>query len=180
MTQSNDVKASEYVLGMLTPQERSRIESEARADPELAERIAWWTNNFQSLSAGIDEVTPPADLLDNIEKRIDRQDNAGVGASLTIRTSEGTWLEIAPGVRKKHLYFDAGSDSEAYLIEMDPGADFPDHDHAGTEDCMVISGDFSIGTLKLNAGDFHAAFRSSTHAESHSENGCLLFIKAAA
>lgn len=180
MTDSNDIRASEYALGMLSERERMQIEDLADKDEDLAKRIAWWMNCFAPLSADFAEISPPGNLLDQIEKQLDRQDNAGGGGSVTIRECEGRWIEIAPGARKKHLYYDDKSGSEAFLIELAPGATLSEHAHEGTEDCLVISGDFSIGDLKLKAGDFHAAFAASKHAPCRSEAGCRLFIKAAA
>ena len=180
MTDSNEILASDYALGMLTKGERMSVEQSAAGDIALAARIAWWVNCFSPLSNSGEEVAPPEDLLEKIEEQLNRQDDAGGGGSVTIRDTEGRWIEIAPGARKKHLYYDDRSRSEAFLIELDPGAALPEHDHDGTEDCLVISGDFSIGDLNLKAGDFHAAFIASRHAPCRSESGCRLFIKAAA
>lgn len=157
-----------------------QVDELAAKDPDLAHRIAWWINCLSPLFTDSEENSPPEDLLERIEVRLDRQDAAGGGGSVTVRNTEGRWIEIAPGARKKHLYYDENSRSEAFLIELDPGATLPEHDHDGTEDCLVISGDFSIGNLKLTAGDFHAAFVASRHAPCRSNNGCRLFIKAAA
>ncbi len=180
LKKSNDIRASEYALGMLSHGERTLVEEDAARDPELAARIAWWTDCFSPLSAANDEIDPPGYLFDRIEQLLDRQAAAGGGGSVTVRESEGQWIEIAPGARKKHLYYDDKSCSEAFLIDLDPGAHLPEHGHDGTEDCLVLSGDFSIGDLKLKAGDFHAAFLASRHAACRSDTGCRLFIKAAA
>ena len=178
MTKSIDIQASEYALGILTEGERMRIETLAAQDPILAERIAWWTKCFSPLSTQSEEIAPPDDLLARIEERLDRQDDAGFGGSVTVREPEGDWIEIAPGARRKHLYYDDMAQAEAFLIELDAGANLPEHNHKGTEDCLVISGDFLIGDLQLNAGDFHAAYVASQHCLCRSEQGCRLFIKA--
>lgn len=180
MTNPIDIRASEYALGLLTEGERVRIEEEATRDAGLAERIAWWIHCLSPLTDFGEEVEPPANLLDQIEDQLDRQRAAGGGASVTVRDTEGRWIEIAPGARKKHLYYDDKSRSAAFLIDLDPGATLPGHAHEGTEDCLVISGDFTIGELKLKAGDFHAAFLASQHAPCRTDKGCRLFIKAAA
>lgn len=180
LTESNDIRASEYALGMLSEAERASVEDLATQDPALAKQIAWWTDCFSPLSTAGEEISPPDDLFAQIEQRLDRQDAAGGGNSVTIREAEGQWIDIAPGVRKKHLYFDEKSRAAAFLIDLDPGASLSEHNHNGTEDCLVISGDFSIGELQLNAGDFHAAFIASRHAPCRTDNGCRLFIKSAA
>ena len=180
MTQSNDIAASEYVLGMLSQSERTRVEERIPQDPNLAARIAWWSDCFLPLSTAGAESPPPDSLFAQIEGHLDRESDAGGGGSVTIRDEEGQWFEISPGARKKHLYYDERSRSEAYLLELAPGCQLSQHEHDGTEDCLVLSGDFSIGDLRLKAGDFHAAFIASIHAPIRSEMGCRLFIKAAA
>lgn len=180
MNKSKDLLASEFALGLLSEGERLRVEEKASHDAELAERIWWWIECFAPLTASSAEIKPPAALFESIEQRIDRQEAAGGDGSVTVRQNEGRWLEIAPGARRKHLYYDQRSGSEAFLIDLDPGATLPEHDHDGTEDCMVIAGEFIIGDLRLKAGDFHAAFADSHHAPCRSESGCRLFVKAAA
>ena len=50
----NTVRAGEYVLGVLSPDERVAVERDAAADPDLAAEIAFWNERF----------TP---LIDNVE-----------------------------------------------------------------------------------------------------------------
>ncbi|MEO1251316.1 MAG: cupin domain-containing protein [Pseudomonadota bacterium] len=180
MNEAEAALASEYALGLLSQGERLEVEARIERDSAFADHVEWWIRCFAPLSSASREVKPPADLFDRIDEQIERQVAAGGGRSATIRASEGRWIEIAPGARKKTLYYDEQSQSEAFLIELEAGASLPQHDHDGTEDCLVISGDFSIGDLKLSAGDFHAAFAASRHAPCRSEEGCQLFIKAAA
>lgn len=180
MSDWQEIFASEYALGISSDADIARAEALMAQDEKFADLVAWWIDCFSPLLGACDEIDPPSDLFAKIEKQIDRQTAMGGGASVTVRESEGRWVEIAPGARRKHLYFDKKSCSEAFLIELDAGATLPAHDHNDTEDCLVIAGDFAIGDLRLTAGDFHAAFSASRHAPCRSENGCRLFIKAAA
>lgn len=172
--------AASYALGILSQVDRSQVEEQMKKDAAFAQAVGEWVYRFAPLLSESDAVEPPADVFAKIEEAIARQTASGAHASVTIRADEGRWIKIAPGARKKFLYFDEQARSEAFLIELDAGASLPDHDHNATEDCLVMSGDFIIGDLKLKAGDFHAAFTASRHAPCRSQTGCRLFIKAAA
>ena len=172
--------AANYALGALSSEENARLEAEMASNPVLAQLASEWVDRFAPLYADSEEVDPPAELFKRIETALDRQAASGSENSVTIREDEGDWTDIAPGVRKKILYLDAHASKQAYLLDFDAGAEMPEHDHHATEDCLILSGDFRIGDLHLTAGDFHAAFAHSQHAPCKSENGCRLFIKAAA
>lgn len=179
-TRDIEETAANYALGALSSEDAARIEADLASNPVLARLIEEWIVRFAPLAGDSKNINPPPGLLARIETALDRQAASGSENSVTIREEEGAWIAIAQGVRKKILYLDAKAVKEAYLLDFDAGAGLPEHDHHATEDCLVLSGDFWIGDLKLTAGDFHAAFANSQHAPCRSENGCRLFIKAAA
>ena len=95
--------------------------------------------------------------------------------SVTVRAAEGRWTTVAPGVRSKKLNKDARRVS--FLLEFEPLAMLPAHDHEGGEDSFVIRGSCRIGALALETGDFHHADARSHHGDIiASEEGCLLLI----
>ncbi|NOX83508.1 MAG: hypothetical protein GXP06_11090 [Alphaproteobacteria bacterium] len=172
--------AANYSLGALSGEEHARVEAEIASNPAMAQLVMEWQDRFAPLFDSTEEVTPPAHVLERLDAALDRQAASGSRNSVTIRDNEGSWIAIAPGIRKKILYLDEAVRKEAYLLDFDAGASLPEHNHHATEDCLVISGDFRIGDLQLKAGDFHAAFAASQHLTCRSEHGCRLFIKAAA
>ncbi len=177
MTSALEILASDYALDILSDADRQRAETRMSEDEAFAEQVAWWTNRFAPLLDQNEGETPPADLFAAIEERLNRQTASGSRASTTVRDKEGRWIVISPGVRRKHLFHDDADGVEAFLLELDPGASLPEHDHPGPEDCLVLSGDFIIGDLRLTAGDYHAAPANSGHACCRSESGCRLFIR---
>jgi anti-sigma factor ChrR (cupin superfamily) len=60
------------------------------------------------------------------------------------------------------------------LGKLDAGARYPAHRHDGPEQIYILSGDLSIGDVKLNAGDFHSAAPGSAHGVNSSEQGCVI------
>lgn len=93
--------------------------------------------------------------------------------SITIRADEGTWKTVAPGARTKALR------GGAFLLEIDPHAVLPAHDHVDDEDMFVMRGSCHVGALSLNAGDYHHAKAGAHHGDVvASAHGCQLLIYA--
>ncbi|MFL5101028.1 MAG: cupin domain-containing protein, partial [Xanthobacteraceae bacterium] len=67
-----------------------------------------------------------------------------------------------------------------YLIRGQPGARLPSHEHDDDEEIYVLSGDLTMGTLTLRAGDFHLARRGVQHPTATTAAGCMLLVSAAA
>jgi anti-sigma factor ChrR (cupin superfamily) len=130
----------------------------------------------------IEPIAPPAVVRTRVLAAVrSRQqfDESVPGAheSLTVRQGDGRWTSVAPGARTKRLNKDARRGTTTFLLELEPLAMVPAHDHDGGEDSYVIRGSCRIGALALNAGDFHHAEASSHHGDIvASEEGCLLLI----
>ena len=99
----------------------------------------------------------------------------GSHESRTVRADEGKWSTIAPGARMKMLSKEAGR--MTFLIDLDPFATVPGHDHEGGEDSYVVRGSCCIGALGLETGDFHHADATAHHGDVvASADGCLLLL----
>lgn len=81
-----------------------------------------------------------------------------------------------PGITRLPLSHDRASGHDVYLIRFAPGAKSLPHEHAGTEEFLVLEGDLvdSDGTV-LKAGDFVHYEAGSKH-HSVSPDGCLLLV----
>lgn len=99
----------------------------------------------------------------------------GAHESRTVRADEGKWAPLAPGARMKMLSKEAAR--MTFLVDLDPGATVPEHDHDGGEDSYVVRGSCHIGALSLNAGDFHHVESTAHHGDVvASDEGCLLLL----
>jgi quercetin dioxygenase-like cupin family protein len=174
------VRAGEYVLGVLSPDERVAVERDAASDPELAAEIAFWSEQFMPLLDAV-EVEPPAGLFDRIRAGISSQalpaqDLAG---TVTVRAAEGAWVRLGRGIDRKILHR-APSGRLTYLVRGQPGARLPAHQHDDDEEIYVLEGDLTLGPLTLRAGDYHLAPRGFHHPTATTAGGCLLLVNAAA
>ena len=92
------------------------------------------------------------------------------------------WMDTFPGVRFKPLSVDPKRDVAMVLVEIAPGARFPDHPHSDTsEEFLILSGDLRSGGRRLIAGDYFYAAVGTEHTDVSSEGGCtaLLSLRAA-
>lgn len=141
-----------------------------REDLELLDRIA---------AEAIEPVAPPAFVRSRVLAAIKPLDESVPGSheSVTVRAEEGKWTSVAPGARLKKLNKDAARGTMTCLLELEPHALVPAHDHDGGEDSYVIRGSCRIGSLALNVGDYHHADAESHHGDIvASADGCLLLI----
>src|SRR5262249_34581942 len=177
MNDDKTVRAGEYVLGVLRPEERHAVERAAAADPDLADEIAFWNEQLMPLVDAV-EVEPPPELFERIKSALHAPAQHLPG-TLTVRAEEGRWEAVATGIERKIL-FTAPSGRVTYLIRGQKGARLAGHDHSDDEEIYVLEGDLTIGSLRLRAGDYHLARRGARHPAATTADGCLLLITAAA
>jgi anti-sigma factor ChrR (cupin superfamily) len=171
MTDRKTERAAEYVLGVLSAEERAAVAREAEHDTALADALASWNTGLAPLLEAR-EVDPPGDMFDRITARIATR-NEG---ARTIRADEGKWETVVPGVERKVLRIDRARNRATFLVRAAPGAKFPAHVHEDDEEAYVISGDLTFEHLTLHAGDFHIARRGMPHPAAVSVGGCMLLI----
>lgn len=86
-----------------------------------------------------------------------------------------------PGLRFKTLSVDEARDVVMVLIEMQPGAKFPDHvHHDGGDEGIVISGDVITGGRLMRAGDYYYAAEGTTQNDTVSPSGCTALVSLTA
>jgi quercetin dioxygenase-like cupin family protein len=179
MTQQD--RAADYVMGMLSAEERTKIERDAAADPALAAEIARLNEEFSPLLLDAPEVEPPADLFARIKAAIARDRTAiEIPGSRTVRAGEGKWELICPGIERKMLWHDRDKKRITFLIRAQPGSEFPAHAHDDDEEAYVLSGDLIFDDLVLSAGDYHLARPGVHHPVGRTKGGCMLLVTAAA
>lgn len=77
MSDEDDLLAGEIALGLLDGPEREAAVGRLGNDAALAERVDWWRERFEPLSAG-DSVEPSEGLWQRIEAMLPGNDNAAV------------------------------------------------------------------------------------------------------
>lgn len=87
------------------------------------------------------------------------------------------WVVLPfPGVRVKQLSADPKRDVLQLLIEIAPGARFPDHVHTVGDEGIVLSGDVVTGGRLMRAGDYYFAGPGTKHTDIVSPNGCTALV----
>lgn len=122
--------------------------------------------------AAIDAVEPPAEVKARVMQAVRKRPSA----VRIVREDEGTWREVAPGVRTKKLYGDRARNTVTLLFVMDAGARFPAHEHRGAEESFVVRGSCRIGPFALAAGDYHRAEAGSEHGTIETDEGCTILL----
>lgn len=87
------------------------------------------------------------------------------------------WQPWGTGLQIKVLHEADGVMS--YLVRLAAGASLPPHHHPIDEECVVLEGAVSIGTLHVGAGGYHRGRRSLPHDALRSDEGALIFLRGA-
>src|SRR5689334_8963122 len=116
---SNKDRAADYVMGVLTDEERAAVERDASADPALAAEISRINEELAPLLLDAPEVEPPPYLFDRIKEKIAAA-APGPVHSRTVRAAEGTWERVCPGIERKLLWHDRERKRITFLIRAQP------------------------------------------------------------
>lgn len=193
--------ASLYVAGALTAAERQAVETRiAAGDVSLRDAITALGATAEYLINQIEPLSPVEDVRANLVSEITGAPQAGrhhraapqpikdptwrhwndsdVASQLfTLRADGSDWEATGvEGVWVRRLFADQQSQRMTALFRMEPGASYPQHTHAGAEECYVLQGDLHVGDLVLHAGDYQRAAEGSKHGIQSTEGGCLLLV----
>ena len=81
-----------------------------------------------------------------------------------------------PGIRMKMLAMNRAQNYAAFLLEVAPNTRFPEHFHAGPEECYVISGTVYTCDRRMGPGDFLHADANTNHGELWTDEGCRVLL----
>lgn len=126
------------------------------------------------LEAGTDSADMPGP---DLRERILALAAAGNPAFTVVRSDEGAWRPIAPGILAKVLFDDGIACT--WLARMEAGAFFPPHDHPGVEECLVLEGSLEADGVCMGAGDYQVAMKGSRHGTVRASSRCLVLLRTA-
>jgi quercetin dioxygenase-like cupin family protein len=132
-----------------------------------------------AMASSIQPVEITARARDSMRERILRRVTrpAPLGTT-TLRSEEGLWTPLLPGVRKKIVDADPVTGTQTYFIEMSPGSEIPAHFHTRDEHCLMLEGEAWVDDHVLRRGDWHVAKAGSLHGVLSSRTGCLFLIRS--
>lgn len=163
---------------------RERLARDAAARAELTRFLEVAT----ALAGALPKVRPSADVRARVMQKIaQRPQQARAAADSAPRPSaaegirfvmsDAPWMPSPlPNSRFKLLSAGPNQDYIMLLIELGPGARYPEHVHAGPEEMMVLTGDLQTEGRSLGPGDFLHAEPGSHHQELHSIEGCTAIM----
>ena len=89
---------------------------------------------------------------------------------------EPEWKDVAAGISVKLLSVDRERDLVSMMVRLAPGASYPAHSHAATEELFLLEGELWIDERKLYAGDHNRAERGTSDERVWSETGCTCLL----
>ncbi len=175
MTNEDDIDVALFAAGALNGEETKALKTRLKRDPVLAEKAREWEEALAPLAIHAGDVAPPPDLFDRIEARIDAREKLA-SMSRTLRANEGEWIMLGPGVRFKELHRNVALNRWTILVDAEPDAAFPSHEHTQDEEIFMISGDLAFDDVELGPGDFYFSPKGSLHAAHRTRAGCRCII----
>lgn len=138
-------------------------------DPARSTVLAWIMNHARSRAMDCLRDNPPSPHRLNAWRR--ELPNRSLQALLANRIaeeigkepvpvpaqqwSEPEWAQVAPGIECKLLAADLERHRVSMLVRLAPGASYPAHTHAGTEELFLLDGELWIEERKLFPGDYN-------------------------
>jgi anti-sigma factor ChrR (cupin superfamily) len=169
--------ACAYALHVLPASELAAAEAHIAACPDCRREI-------EGLRPVVDRfVAWPRDVLrptTSLEERLARRIAAETGKPPVLppvpRWAEPDWEEVAPGIECKLLATDAERHRVSMLVRLAPGASYPAHTHADTEELHLLDGELWIDDRKLLPGDYNYGAPGAGDDRVWSETGCTCLL----
>ncbi len=134
---------------------------------------------LQSMLLDVAPEPPAPDVAARIMRRVLKRVADGphpdARGMIDIRRADG-WQPLADKAEMKILHDDGVT--VTWLVRLESGAVLAGHDHAGTEECLVLEGDFWLNDVRYGPGDYQIAFAGTRHDSARSDNGCLVFVRS--
>lgn len=174
-------------LGLLDPPDADRLRQRLEHDPDARVELARFLDAAAAMVTAAPRVDPPpgvrARVLDQIRRRPQAKPVEGSPAEAPVPEgmqfirSTAPWMPAPlPGARFKLLSAGPNQGHIMLLIELAPGALYPEHDHESFEEMYVLTGDLQTEGRSLGPGDFLHAEAGSHHHELRTVNGCTALM----
>jgi hypothetical protein len=166
-----------HALQAAPPGEAAAIEAHLRGCAQCRqewEALAPVLDAFASWPT--DVLRPPASLRDRLAQRIAADTGAEPVLPAASPWREPEWEKVAPGIECKLLASDATRHRVSMLVRLAPGAAYPPHTHAGTEELHLLDGELWIEERKLVPGEYNRAVIGTGDKLVWSETGCTCVL----
>ena len=123
-----------------------------------------------------DVLRPSASLQARLARRIAGESGAEAVPPPARQWREPEWEKVAPGISVKLLANDTDRHLVSMLVHLEPGASYPPHTHAGTEELHLLDGELWIDERKLYPGDYNYGRVGEGDERVWSETGCTCVL----
>src|SRR6185437_5848093 len=169
--------ASTYALQALPAGEIAAAEAHIAACPECRREIESLRPVVDRFVAWPQDVLRPTTALaERLARRIAAETGEPPVAPPPPHWSEPDWEEVAPGIECKLLATDAERHRVSMLVRLAPGASYPAHTHAGTEELHLLDGELWIDARKLFPGDYNYGAPGAGDDRVWTETGCTCLL----
>ena len=166
-----------FALRALSPREMASVEAQISSCEDCQWEIRTLRPIVRSFVGWSTDVLRPAEpLWGRLAKRISSESGTRPFATPLDALAKSEWEEAAPGIHVKILARNAEIDSVSMLVRLDPGTDYPAHQHAGIEELHLLHGVLKVDDRTLYPGDFIHAEAGSVDHRVWSETGCTCFL----
>jgi quercetin dioxygenase-like cupin family protein len=177
MTNSLDILAARYALGVADAAEIETAEALLNSDPSFAAAVTGYHITFNDLHQDIQPIAPPPAVWDRIQAAI--SGDTEPPQPVTISPATLPWRPIAPNLEQKVLLEDTEGGIRMVLYRAGPGAVVDRHRNAIDEECLVLEGEIEIDGQVLKAGDVQIIAAETMHGPITSRNGAIIYIREA-
>ena len=164
--------AGEFLAGTLPDDDLGQFETRLLEDPEAKQAVDLWERRMAAFLGRNANAALHAQRKGRNPAAGSAQDGPPPGES------PKAWSALAPGVTGMALHYDHLVGSMVYIARLEPGARCPTAEEGSPEDCLLVSGDFSLDEVTLRAGDDHHAPASVIHSGGSTEAGAVMLIRA--
>ena len=130
--------------------------------PVLDAFVAWPT----------DILRPTVSLWPRLVERIASETGEQLMAPEPPPWTEPEWHNVAEGIACKLLATDMTTNVVSMLVRLAPGADYPPHRHAGTEELHMLHGELIVNGQTLYPGDHYRGEAGTVDRQVRTATGC--------
>lgn len=164
-----------YALQALSHEEMASVEAQISGCAECRQELEALRPIVESfVSWPTDVLRPAKSLWGRLAERVEI--SADAMAPEAERWMEPEWDNVAPGIWCKLLATDSERHRVSMLVRLEPGGEYPPHDHAGLEELHLLDGELWIDDHKLYPGDYNRAEIGTGDNRVWSETGCTCVL----
>jgi quercetin dioxygenase-like cupin family protein len=155
----------------------------AATSVELEQELAEMREAVGSIPYGDSPLPISSHLKQRLFQRIAAEEDRSApqtpqSSSTVVTVGDRVWQpHPVPGVTMSVLHLDRATRQITSLIRCEPGACYPEHRHAATEEIFMLEGDLVCEGRTYVTGDYILSTSGSKHPPISTRDGCLFLVR---